>query len=184
MSNLSSGDANIINKINNDEYTLFDKILYGGLGYGHFCLPANIFKILFTIIFPPLGILIHNMGDPRNEFPYISIDNIKNIIKSMDQFIITLILTSLFYAPGLIYAFTQIKSNKSELDNDNDNENTIANFKNTAQNNKNKNKNKSKKSKSKKFNWKKESNENTKDNNYNKYDTKDLDLIRKRLGIE
>ena len=28
-------------KIDDDEYTLFDKIMYGGLGYGYFCLPSN-----------------------------------------------------------------------------------------------------------------------------------------------
>ena len=175
MSNLSSGDANIINRINNDEYTLFDKILYGGLGYGHFCLPANIFKILITIFFPPLGVLIHNMGDPKNEFPYISIDNIKNMAKGMDQFIISIILSSL-WLPGVIYALNLYKT-------DNTDKNKIEsknNFKNTSPS-----KNKTSKRRRRKNN---DDDDDDDDDDYNdntnKYTAKDLDLIRKRLDID
>ena len=58
-------DQDICNKIENDQYTLFDKILCGGLGYGSFCMPTMIFKIIFTIIFPPLGILINNLNPDK-----------------------------------------------------------------------------------------------------------------------
>ena len=46
------------NDIINDKYTLFGRILYGGIGYGAIVVPTNIFKVLFTIIFPPLGEII------------------------------------------------------------------------------------------------------------------------------
>ena len=41
------------NKIDNMEWTLFDRFLYGGLGHGYLCFPTNLVRILFTVIFPP-----------------------------------------------------------------------------------------------------------------------------------
>ena len=35
------------NEINLKKWTLFDKVMYGGLGYGAFCLPTNFFKIIW-----------------------------------------------------------------------------------------------------------------------------------------
>ena len=97
-------------RIKNDGYTLFDKILYGGLGYGHYSLPTNIFKIILTVIFPPLGILITNIGKLDPNFPYLTTKNLLNIISKIDEFILSFILTMLFYVPGLIYTLTKIKS--------------------------------------------------------------------------
>ena len=37
-SNTNSGNSRL-ERIENDEWTLYDQILYGGLGYGHFCVP-------------------------------------------------------------------------------------------------------------------------------------------------
>ena len=108
-------DEEICNKIENNEYTLFDKILCGGLGYGNFCMPTMIFKILFTIIFPPLGILINNLNPERktplkDSFPYISKEHFINIFSRIDEFIIAFILTMMFYIPGLVYVMTKFKS--------------------------------------------------------------------------
>ena len=112
-------DEQMCNKIEMNEYTLFDKILCGGLGYGSFCMPTMIFKILFTIIFPPLGILINNLN-PDNKtpllksFPYITTDHFINIFKKIDEFIIAFILTMLFWLPGLVYVLTKFKAADKE----------------------------------------------------------------------
>ena len=108
-------DEQICNKIEMNEYTLFHKILCGGLGYGSFCMPTMIFKIIFTVIFPPLGILINNLN-PGNKtpllksFPYLTTDHFINIFKRIDEFIIAFILTMLFYVPGLVYVMTKFKT--------------------------------------------------------------------------
>ena len=31
-----------------EEYTLFDKIMYGGFGYGEYCFPSNTFRYIIT----------------------------------------------------------------------------------------------------------------------------------------
>ena len=54
--------------------------MYGGLGYGYFCIPTNLFKIIATVLFPPIGIIIENVGKLGDSFPYIRLDNLKNII--------------------------------------------------------------------------------------------------------
>ena len=36
------------NKIFSDNYNLFDRTLYGGVGHGVIIIPTNIFKVLFT----------------------------------------------------------------------------------------------------------------------------------------
>ena len=95
--------------------SLYDKIMDGGLGYGSFCMPKIIFKIIFTVLFPPIGIIINNIGKLKNNFPYITTDNFINIIKKIDQVLISFILTMLFYIPGLIYTLSKFK--KEEYDN-------------------------------------------------------------------
>ncbi len=104
------------NKIDLEIWTLFDKVMYGGLGYGAFCLPTNFFKIIIAVIFPPLGEVVNIVSNYISlEFPYlnwivfgklIQFDNINKIIYSF-------ILTTLFYIPGLVYTL----SNISETDN-------------------------------------------------------------------
>ena len=61
-------------RIDDNEYTLFDKFLYGGFGYGYFCLPTNIFRVILTVIFPPLGVILKYLDD---EFPYV---NLKKLV--------------------------------------------------------------------------------------------------------
>lgn len=129
----------ITNKVNNDKYSLFDKVMYGGLGYGYFCLPANMFKILFSILFPPLGIIINNVGEVRNEFPYIGLQNFINFFLKIDEFIISLILTALFWIPGVVYVLSKLKKDKTSYTNLNNNiitnttTNTITNATTTEQ---------------------------------------------------
>ena len=115
-------DDKIKEKIVNNEYSLFDKIMYGGVGYGYFCMPTNIFKIIATVIFPPLGILIENIGKLGSSFPYIRKENMKNIINSIGNFIYSFVLTMMFYIPGLIYTLNKIKINKLDPPNDDNDE--------------------------------------------------------------
>ena len=89
-------------KIDEGNYTLYDKFIYGGLGYGTFCLPTNLFRIIFTVIFPPLGVF---MGYIINTFPFV---DFPKLIKNIDKIIYSFILTMLFYIPGLIYSLSII----------------------------------------------------------------------------
>lgn len=92
-------------KIDNDDWTFFDKLLYGGLGYGNICLPTHLFRVLLTIIFPPLGIIIKHVK-LIDDFPWI---DISDFLINIGEFIKSLILTSFFYIPGLIYSLNQLK---------------------------------------------------------------------------
>lgn len=133
-------DEQICNKIEMNEYTLFHKILCGGLGYGSFCMPTMIFKIIFTVCFPPLGILINNLN-PDNKtpllksFPYLTADHFINIFKRIDEFIIAFILTMLFYVPGLVYVMTKFKTVSEVYETVDVPEETKSDFKNTEGNN-------------------------------------------------
>lgn len=95
-------------KIDNYNYGFYDRIMYGGLGYGTFCLPTNLFRIIFTVIFPPLGVIFDYL---IGEFPYV---NLKKLIENLNEIIYVFILTAMFYIPGLIYALTLIK-NRTDL---------------------------------------------------------------------
>tara|TARA_Y100000389_G_scaffold188576_2_gene211340 strand:- start:456 stop:794 length:339 start_codon:yes stop_codon:yes gene_type:complete len=89
-------------KIDNYDYGFYDRIMYGGLGYGTFCLPTNLFRIIFTVIFPPLGVMFDYL---IGEFPYV---NFKKLIENLNEIIYVFILTAMFYIPGLIYALMTI----------------------------------------------------------------------------
>jgi len=110
----STEHENIKAKIRNNEYTLFDKALYGGIGYGNFCMPTNFFKIIATVLFPPIGILIENVGKLDSKFPYFRYQNFKNIVYKIKEFIYSFVLTMMFYIPGLIYTLNKFKSNQTE----------------------------------------------------------------------
>jgi len=95
------------NKIYSDTYDLFDKCLYGGLGHGVMVFPSHVFKIIFTIIFPPLGVLINTIEkDFNHSYPFITWDIIIKIFRDLNKIIYSYILTSLFYIPGLIYTLS------------------------------------------------------------------------------
>jgi uncharacterized membrane protein YqaE (UPF0057 family) len=97
--------------LNASTWTLFDKVMYGGLGYGAFCLPSDFFKVIIAILFPPLGEIINIVEDTVSDaFPYITLDSIKALCtyKSLNIIVYSFLLTALFYIPGLIYTLTNI----------------------------------------------------------------------------
>lgn len=97
--------------LNASTWTLFDKVMYGGLGYGAFCLPSDFFKVIMAILFPPLGEIINIVEDTVSDtFPYITLDSIKALCtyKSLNIIVYSFLLTALFYIPGLIYTLTNI----------------------------------------------------------------------------
>lgn len=99
-----------------DSWTLFDKIMYGGLGYGSFCLPTNFFSLIIAILFPPLGEVINILGDKIGvDFPYFTWECMYELLKfeNINRLVYSFILTTMFYIPGLIYVLGNI--NKSEL---------------------------------------------------------------------
>lgn len=94
-----------------EQWTLFDKIMYGGLGWGQFCLPTDFFKVIIAIIFPPLGEVINIIeGTISDLFPYITWDTLKELFKykSLNKILYSFLLTTLFYIPGLVYTLTNI----------------------------------------------------------------------------
>ena len=97
------------NTIKADDWTLFDKVMYGGLGYGSFCLPTDFFKVIIAILFPPLGEICNIVEDTVSiEFPYINWKSLKILFEydNMKRIIYSFILTTLFYIPGLVYTLT------------------------------------------------------------------------------
>lgn len=99
------------NSIDASQWTLFDKILYGGLGYGSFCLPSDFFKVILAILFPPLGEVINIVEDTVSSvFPYFTWDTLRLLfsINALNHIVYSLILTTLFYIPGLVYTLTNI----------------------------------------------------------------------------
>lgn len=99
------------NKIFSDKYDLFDRALYGGIGHGVITIPTHIFKIIFTIIFPPIGEILNIVENYLLEqFPYITWNTLKMLLefKNINRIIYSFLLTSLFYIPGLIYTLSQL----------------------------------------------------------------------------
>lgn len=99
------------NNIDADNWTLFDKVVYGGLGYGSFTLPANFFKLIIAICFPPLGQIVNIIGDSIVEYPpFITFNALKLLLEqeNITKIIYSFILTTLFYIPGLVYVLGNI----------------------------------------------------------------------------
>uniref|UniRef100_A0A6C0EY94 Uncharacterized protein n=1 Tax=viral metagenome TaxID=1070528 RepID=A0A6C0EY94_9ZZZZ len=92
-------------------WTLYDKVMYGGLGYSAFCLPTNFFKIIIAIIFPPIGEILCIIGDEiSSNPPFLSWGVIQKLFsaENINKIIYSFILTTLFYIPGLIYTLSNI----------------------------------------------------------------------------
>jgi uncharacterized membrane protein YqaE (UPF0057 family) len=106
------------NEINANQWTLFDKIMYGGLGYGAFCLPSDFFKVIIAIIFPPLGHIINVVEDTVSDtFPYFTWETLYKLFsnEAITQIVYSLILTTLFYIPGLVYTLTIIVNKERKV---------------------------------------------------------------------
>ena len=105
-------------KIYSGNYTLFDRVMYGGLGHGAIIIPTNFFRIIFTIIFPPIGEILNMMSDFLvDKFPYITWDTIRELfkIKNLNRIVYSLVLTTLFYVPGLVYTLANMTSSSSKV---------------------------------------------------------------------
>ena len=104
--------------INAEQWTLYDKVLYGGLGYGAFCLPTDFFKVIIAIMFPPLGEVINIIEDTvDSSFPYLNWATIQKLCryKSLNTIVYSFVLTTLFYIPGLIYTLTNIVNKERNI---------------------------------------------------------------------
>ncbi len=110
------------NDIINNDYTLFQKILYGGVSHGVFIIPTHFFKILITLLFPPIGEIFNALtAVPTyiiDTFPWITWDAIKNLVQydTLKRIVYSFILTSLFYIPGLVYVLANITPNTANVD--------------------------------------------------------------------
>jgi hypothetical protein len=99
------------NQIKIEQWTLFDKVMYGGLGYGAFCLPSNFFKIVIAVIFPPLGEVVNIVADYVSyDMPFFNWDVIIALVKyeNINKIIYSFLYTTLFYIPGLLYTLRNI----------------------------------------------------------------------------
>ena len=101
------------NKIFTNKYDIFDRILYGGMGHGTITIPINFIKIIFTLIFPPIGEILNIIGDKLlTKWPYITWDTVLTLFDitngNLNRIIYSFVLSSMFYIPGLIYTLSNI----------------------------------------------------------------------------
>jgi len=109
------------NNIDGSQWTLADKIFFGGIGYSSFCLPTNFAKLIVTILFPPMGQLILILEDTITDtFPFITWESVKKLCtyKSLNTIVYSLLLTTMFYIPGLVYVLTNIVESERKLNYD------------------------------------------------------------------
>lgn len=106
------------NNIKPEQWTLFDKVMFGGMGYSAFCLPTDFFKVIVAIIFPPLGEVINIVEDTViDSFPWITWDSLKALFthKSIKIIVYSFLLTTFFYVPGLVYTLTNIVNKQRKI---------------------------------------------------------------------
>ena len=106
------------NNIKPEQWTLFDKVMFGGLGWSSYCLPTDFFKVIVAIIFPPLGEVINIVEDTVSDsFPWITWDSLKALFtyKSLNTIVYSFLLTTLFYVPGLVYTLTNIVNKERKI---------------------------------------------------------------------
>ena len=99
------------NRIYGDKYDIFDRALYGGIGHGIMIIPTHMFKVIWSIIYPPIGHIIDIVEDyVLNEFPYITWDTIYQLLRfdNINKIVYSYVLTSLFYVPGLVYTLANL----------------------------------------------------------------------------
>lgn len=108
-----SNRDNLERKIDNMEWTLYDRFIYGGLGHGYFCFPTNLIRVIMTVIFPPLGTILSHLH-LVNRFPYITWKTLYTLFNNIDDILYSFVLTACFYVPGLIYSLAKIKCRQTE----------------------------------------------------------------------
>ena len=105
------------NDIQSDNYSLFQRILYGGVSHGVVVIPTHFFKILITLLFPPIGEIFNALTSVpeyiADKFPWITWDAIMNLVKfdTINRIVYSFILTSMFYIPGLVYVLANLTPN-------------------------------------------------------------------------
>ena len=105
----TAGYDKLEKKILEGKYDMFDKVFYGGICHGITVLPSNLFKVIFSVIFPPIGEILSIIdGHVLSEFPYITWDTISALIGNLQRIIYSIVLTSLFYIPGLLYTLSGV----------------------------------------------------------------------------
>lgn len=103
--------------IQSDNYTLFQKMLYGGVSHGVIVIPTHFFKILITLLFPPIGEIFSALTSVSeyiaDSFPWITWDALINLVKfdTINRIVYSFILTSMFYIPGLVYVLANLTPN-------------------------------------------------------------------------
>ena len=105
---MTSKTNDLEKKIDNMEWTLFDRFVYGGLGHGYFCFPTNLVRVIATILFPPLGTILKYLH-VSPVFPYITLETFKGLMHNINDIIYAFVLTAMFYIPGLIYGLSSLK---------------------------------------------------------------------------
>lgn len=108
MSSNAKTDDELYEQIDNDNWSFYDKIVYGGLGYGNICLPSHLFDIIVTVIFPPFGLILSKL-DFKNTFPYIHWGTFDTVMENISSIVKCFLLTMCFYVPGLVYALNLLK---------------------------------------------------------------------------
>lgn len=109
-------------KILHNQYKMHHKVLYGGLMFGGLAIPTNFIKIIFSTIFPPIGEICNIISDHIvSEFPFITWRAITDLISNIHRVVYCLILTSLFYIPGLIYTLSNIRIKNNKVNNTSNN---------------------------------------------------------------
>ena len=106
------------NDILNNKYTLFQKMMYGGVFYGVIVIPTHWITLLFTLIFPPIGEILNSITNYIvDTFPWITWDALKHLFEYevLTRIIYSLLLTSMFYFPGLIYTLSKLTINNSKI---------------------------------------------------------------------
>ena len=106
------------NDILSDNYSLFQRILYGGISHGVIVIPGggNFMKVIITLIFPPLGEILNIIEKGIiSSFPFITWDTLKLLFdsKNLNRIMYSLMLTSMFYIPGLVYTLAKLTTSKS-----------------------------------------------------------------------
>jgi len=90
-----------------NEDTLVYKFINGGIGYGKLCVPNKLIDLILLIVFPPIYVITHQL---QNYFKESSDDSNKMVDHlDMTQIVLSFILTSFFYFPGLLHALSIMK---------------------------------------------------------------------------